>query len=312
MEFEASGKLYAERDDWKDVVPVPQDDGPHPVVRIAYAKEFEDVYNYFRAVLKSGEKSERALELTRDAIYKNAANYTVWEVRRQILVALKKDLKDELNFCSYVIELHPKNYQVWHHRLCLVEMLNDPSGEKELTSRSFAEDAKNYHAWQHRLWCVRTYSLYDGELEFTEDMIRGDLRNNSAWNYRYSIIQDTTKFNPEVIEREIKFTIEKIKLAPNNESAWNYLKGVLFQKGGLASSDFADAFCQELYRSGCRASHLLACMVEILGDKLSSKKDQTLLEEALKLCTELAEQEDTIRSEYWNYVKRRYTSKYGG
>ncbi len=68
-------------------------------------------------------------------------------------------------------------------------------------------------------------SLYDGELEFTEDMIRGDLRNNSAWNYRYSIIQDTTKFNPEVIEREIKFTIEKIKLAPNNESAWNYLKG---------------------------------------------------------------------------------------
>jgi hypothetical protein len=41
MEFEASGKLYAERDDWKDVVPVPQDDGPHPVVRIAYAKECE-------------------------------------------------------------------------------------------------------------------------------------------------------------------------------------------------------------------------------------------------------------------------------
>ena len=137
-------------------------------------------------------------------------------------------------------------------------------------------------------------------------MIRADLRNNSAWNYRYSIIQDTTKFSPEVIEREIKFTIEKIKLAPSNESAWNYLKGyvhlsaelshrndqcsipmfclsVLFQKGGLASSDLADAFCQELYRGGCGAPHLLACMVETLGDKLSSKKDQALLDDALKV-----------------------------
>lgn len=85
--------------------------------------------NYFRAILKSGEKSERALSLTEQVISHNSGNYTAWHYRRLCLYALNKNLAQELKFINDMLPHSPKNYQIWYHRRAIVEKINDGSEE---------------------------------------------------------------------------------------------------------------------------------------------------------------------------------------
>ncbi|XP_023322155.1 protein farnesyltransferase/geranylgeranyltransferase type-1 subunit alpha [Eurytemora carolleeae] len=311
--------LYRDRTDWKDVTPIPQNDGPSPVVQIAYSDRFKDVYDYFRAVMKSEEKSSRVLGLTEDALDLNPANYTVWYYRREVLKSLKSNLKDELAYCREMIEEHPKNYQVWQHRRVLIEWLQDPGNELRFTEVILAADQKNYHAWQHRQWVLQAFSLWKDELEFVERLLDDDIRNNSAWNERFYVVSQSEGWKNPVVEREIKFVLEKINMVSRNESAWNYLRGVLEHceddelRGELRSR--VQNTCQQLLDKGDESPYLLGFMVELLIQDLENKNlkvsEQTeTLKKIESMCTNLATNCDKIRKKYWDYILATVQSKY--
>ncbi|KAJ0036091.1 hypothetical protein Pint_25738 [Pistacia integerrima] len=242
------------RPEWSDVKPIPQDDGPNPVVQIAYKQDFRETMDYFRAIYSAKELSPRALQLTREAILLNPGNYTiktlkkgkcvsengeavmpkifmnVWHFRRQILEALDANLPEELDFVGCIAKDNSKNYQIWHHRRWVAQKLGTSATSKELdfTRKILSLDAKNYHAWSHRQWVLQALGGWEDELDYCQQLLEEDIYNNSAWNQRYFVITRSPFLGglEAMRDSEVSYTVEAIMANPDNESPWRYLRGL--------------------------------------------------------------------------------------
>ncbi|KAI8100171.1 uncharacterized protein BX664DRAFT_382600 [Halteromyces radiatus] len=292
---------YSERPEWSDVVPIPQDDGPNPLVPIAYSSDYIDAMNYFRAVSRNNEKSERVLGLISDIIEMNPAHYTVWRYRQQVLFELNADLQKELNFVDEIAGGQAKNYQVWHHRLVIVDKLNNGDRELPFLNGILDDDSKNYHAWSYRQWVVKRFNLWDQDLKYTDDMLLLDVRNNSAWNYRYYVLfSNPNKPTKETIQQEIEFTKNKIHLAPNNPCGWSYLKAILEKANQPLYT--IETFFQDLISNHIISPHLYSTLIDMHLQK--AKLEHTNVDTiALTYCDQLATEYDPIRKKYWLYKK---------
>ncbi|KAI8566984.1 hypothetical protein RHMOL_Rhmol02G0085900 [Rhododendron molle] len=277
------------RPEWSDVTPVRQDDGPNPVVPIAYKEEFSETMDYFRAVYLADERSHRSLQLTSEAIFLNPGNYTVWQFRRVILEALNADLHDELEFVEDVATDNSKNYQIWHHRRWLAEKLGPNALKKELefTKKIFCIDAKHYHAWSHRQrFFVVTRSPLLGGLETMRDS-------------------------------EVRYAVDAIISKPENESPWRYLRGLYKDDTQSWVNDpQVSSVCLKVLNSKSNFLFALSMLLDLVChgfqpskefkdavDALVSESDSSDSDLAPTVCS-LLERVDPMRANYWKWRKR--------
>lgn len=310
----------SEQEEWSDIIPVTQNDGPNPVVPISYSDEFSETMDYFRAVYLADERSPRSLKLTALAIGLNAGNYTVWQFRRLILEALDVDLNEELDFVDNIASNNPKNYQIWHHRRWIADKLGKGSLSRELefTRTIFCQDAKNYHAWSHRQWVLLNLGGWEDELAYCQKLLEEDVFNNSAWNQRYFVITKSPLLGglESMRESEVSYTVEAIIANPENESPWRYLRGLY--KGStqsLVNDPQVSSVCLKVLTANSYCVFALSMLLDLLShgyepsqelrhaiDALTSESHPPGPNVAKTICSVL-EKVDFMRVNYWKWRK---------
>lgn len=228
-----SAPYYSIHPLWQDVKPIPQADQSGALAPIAYSPRYSEAMSYLRAIMAENEVSERALAMTEDLISMNPAHYTVWIYRMQILKSLwsasKRDsssgtkivevedvpneettssqsesgvdedlwnnLQVELKWLDEVSFRNLKNYQIWHHRQGLANLLpTDPTplqtptpsasvapnstpakslssstrailstfitSEQKFLAQILSLDTKNYHVWSYRQWLCNRFPSF--------------------------------------------------------------------------------------------------------------------------------------------------------
>ncbi|GJJ14985.1 hypothetical protein Clacol_009255 [Clathrus columnatus] len=319
--------LYAQNSAWSDVIPIPQfDEGAKPVAPILYSEEYRDATDYFRGVVRAGEKSQRVLDLTEHLIRLNPGHYSVWQYRYDTLLAIKADLREELRRMDELATTHMKTYQVWHHRQLLIEQLHEPDSELDFIKTILDIDSKNYHTWGYRQWILAHFNredLWIAEIRYVEQMLKKDLRNNSAWNHRFFVLwsngrRESGEIQDEFLRTEIQFVKDNISLAPNNDAAWNYYRGVLQHTNQPFSTqlNFVKLYAEERDSDsdtdsevvldldnpspGPRAVLPCAIAMEFLAEIYEEKRTPEDIDKAISLYHKLTIL-DKIRKSYWEW-----------
>ncbi|CAI9744170.1 geranylgeranyl transferase type-2 subunit alpha-like [Octopus vulgaris] len=199
---------------------------------------------------------EKGLSLCAEVLLVNPDFYTLWNFRKEILVAFKetrstKDLQrlfeEELSFIESCLRVNPKSYGSWDHRIFVQQNIPHPNWTRELAlCNKFLEyDERNFHCWDYRRFVVKnsnSVTLQD-EFDFTTTKICNNFSNYSSWHYRSKLLplllpdpSQPAGTKEEAILEEFEIVQNAMFTDPDDQSAWFYHRWLLGR--GRVEPDF--------------------------------------------------------------------------
>lgn len=278
---------------------------------------------------------ESAFKVTTDLLDRNPENYTVWNMRREILTNLfkekspeeqKKLILGDLYFVQSKFKSFPKVYWLWNHRRWCLEL--DPTAdwkqELELVNYLLEKDSRNFHGWHYRRFVIQkleqatSTSLTTEEFKYTTKKINENFSNYSAWHNRTKLLPaylETAEASDRrtTIYSELEYAIQAIYTDPDDQSAWLYHQWLLIETKELVpdmtTEEFFDLVSKqidsigELYEVEPDSSNCMFFLVKYLihCKKITGKSPKTSFS-AEDLLNKL-QQTDAMRKNMYKYYE---------
>lgn len=187
------------------------------------------------------EIHEDILKLTTELLLTNPDFYTVWNIRREILLAhaeaqpedAETSWTNELAFTLECLRKNEKSYSVWQHRIWVLTQLPRSHYKNEiLLCNSFlAKDERNFHCWDYRSYISDIAQIdLEKEFEFTTEKIKSNFSNFSAWHRRHKLLLKGLSSDscPEscdlrkIWKQEYDLILNALYTDPSDQSPWLY------------------------------------------------------------------------------------------
>lgn len=172
---------------------------------IAVNPEYYTMWNYRREILMYLFESDttidrsaallKELQLTEEAIKRNAKCYWVWNHRQWTTQQLgsQVDWKRELALCAQLLDLDQRNFHCWNYRRYVVREGKPISNKENLafTTKKIEQNFSNYSAWQQRSALLPVVydtreslaAALDEEFELVKSAFYTEPSDQSAWFY---------------------------------------------------------------------------------------------------------------------------------
>ncbi|KAK4321731.1 hypothetical protein Pmani_007472 [Petrolisthes manimaculis] len=187
---------------------------------------------------------EEGLKITAQLLTANPDAATLWNFRREILLAMKEELDEEkwstkllgeMGVVESCLGKNHKSYGAWHHRAWVMNTHPAPpwKDELKLCNKYLKMDERNFHCWDYRRFVVMgSKQGPEEELQFTRQLIEHNMSNYSAWHYRSKLlplVHPPPPSTPHPISeaaliKELQTVVEAVFTDPSDQSPWFFLR----------------------------------------------------------------------------------------
>ncbi|CRL00354.1 CLUMA_CG013627, isoform A, partial [Clunio marinus] len=209
------------------------------------AKAYRNGKDKIFAMRKSGSLDQNLLDLTSKILSVNPDDSTLWNIRRECILKMTSGddpnstlFERDLGFTELCLQVQPKSYGAWHHRIWTLENSPEPDWNREVTlcNLYLKKDERNFHCWDYRRYVVGKAKVSsEKELQFCDEKIQKNFSNYSSWHYRSQLLpilyphktDQTRPISEEKLKEELELVITAAFTDPNDSSAWFYQRWLL-------------------------------------------------------------------------------------